>query len=132
MSLEKEEKIGNDEEILDQAESFARLLRNSSEFQTYLIAQQAMASDLAAKTAIHDFQQMQQKIQQSRFFGGIKPDEMDRLRHLQKIMLDTPAVKKFVQAQEQLVGFFQELSTIISEIIEMDYSAACAPAGVCC
>lgn len=135
MSLNKELETAapvDEEEILDQAESFARLLRNSEEFQAFLNAQQEMSRDSTAQRAIRDFQQMQQQAQQARFFGGIKPDEMNRLRHLQKVMLETPAVKKFVQAQEQLVGLFQELSTIISEVIEMDYSAACAPAGGCC
>ncbi|MDZ7265220.1 MAG: YlbF family regulator [candidate division KSB1 bacterium] len=135
MLLEKDAEtilMMKDEDILDQAESFAHLLHNSSEFQAFLNAQQAMGRDSDAQRAIRDFQQMQQKAQQARFFGGLKPDEMDRLRYLQKTVLETPAVKKFVQAQEQLVGFFQELAGIISETIEMDYSAACAPAGGCC
>ncbi len=135
MSLKKELEtadVVNDEEILNQAESFARLLRNSEEFQAFLNAQQEMSRDSTAQRAIRDFQQMQQNLQRSRFLGGVKPEEMNRLRQLQKILLEAPAVQKFVQAQEQLIGLFQELSTIISEVIEMDYSAACAPVGGCC
>lgn len=135
MSITKEAATSlamNDEEVLDYAKSFAHLLHNSSEFQAFLNAEQAMHQDSDAQRVIRDFQQMQQIAQQARFFGGMKPEEMDRLRQLQHVMLETPAVKKFVQAQEQLVGFFQELADIISETIEMDFSAACAPAGGGC
>lgn len=105
---------------------FAEVFSETREFQAFEEAQEALNRDEEAQRAIARFQELQRLA-----WFGLAPGGKD-LKLLRQQLLAMPTVKAYLEAQEDLIAFAQKVSAIVSEVIEMDFGTACAPAGGCC
>lgn len=117
-------------EALQAAREFAAALADTPAYQAFDQAQIRMRRDPAAQTALRAFQEKQQDLAWQLQFGLANAAEREDLRRLQQAMLAQPAMRDYMEAQEQLAVMCREVAGLISEVIGLNFAASCGPG--CC
>jgi len=117
-------------DVLLAAREFAAVLAETPQYQAFDQAQLRLRRDPFAQEAIRAFQDKQQALGWQFQLGLLGDTEREELRRLQQEMLAQPAVRAYVEAQEQLSLLCQEVAGLISEVIGLSFAASCGPG--CC
>ena len=118
-------------EVLQGAREFAAMLAETPQYQAFDEAQLRLRRDLAAQAAIRALQEKQRSLGWQLQLGLISDTEREELQRVQQAMLAQPAVRAYVDAQEQLRLLCQEVAGLISEVIGLSFAASCGPGCSC-
>lgn len=111
-------------------EAFATALAETPEFHAFEEAAVVFKHDRAAQQAVRLFQEKQRSLQFMQRLGTLTPGELDELKALRQAMIDTPSVRAYVEAQDNLIPICQAAAQEISTVIGLDFANACA-SGCC-
>lgn len=118
--------------VKDAARSLAKSLAKSSAMRSFEAVQEAFMAD---KTLQHELQQLrarQQQIRLARMWNGADRKEEEKLEAEWDRLAQVPTLQSYLQAQDELRAFLQEITGTISREVGVDFGAACSPAGGCC
>ena len=100
--------------VHDKAHDLGRTLRNSEEYQFFLVAKQNLDSDITSKTLVNDFLKKKLAAEYDLMTG--KPEDKDKMQELQKmydLIILNPKARDFINAHMR----FQQLAADIYKII---------------
>ena len=117
---------------LDAARALARAVGESPSFKAFEAAQEALMSDQEVNRRLQDYQRRQQEVWFARTWGGADPAQEGALEEEWRALSQTPILRVYLRAQEQLTDVLRVVGGMISQEIGIDYGTACAPAGGCC
>jgi len=117
---------------LDAARALARAVGESPSFKAFEAAQEALMSDQEVNRRLQDYQRRQQEVWFARTWGGADPAQEGALEEEWRALSQTPILRVYLRAQEQLTDVLRVVGGMISQETGIDYGAACAPAGGCC
>ena len=118
-------------EALAAARELAAALAETPQFKALDQAGVALRHDSDAQAAIHAFQQRQRDLGWKLQTGLISDAERQHLKMLQMAMLAKPAVRAYMNAQQQFARVCYEASELVSEIIGLPFAASCGPDCSC-
>ena len=118
--------------ILDVSKMLARAIGESTQLQKYEKATENMQANPEAKRRLSEFREAQQKLQMVKQWGGASEKDFTHLEKLQEQLLSNPDLKKYFQAQENLVSMLKELNVLISEKLGYDFANLAKPSIGCC
>ena len=118
-------------EALAAARELAAALVETPQFKALDQAGVALRHDNDAQAAIHAFQQRQRDLGWKLQTGLISDAERQHLKMLQMAMLAKPAVRAYMNAQQQFARVCYEASELVSEIIGLPFAASCGPGCSC-
>lgn len=109
---------------------FARAISESQEFLSFEEARKKLKEDQKAQKLIKEFEDKQQLFQ---MFGNSGDSQAQaELNEYREKMLAYPQIRDYLERQEALSRFFQELGKLISDVVGFDFGQACAPPTGCC
>lgn len=117
---------------LDAARALARAVGESQSFKAFEAAQEALMADREVNRRLQDYQRRQQEVWFARTWGGGDSAQEAALEEEWRALSQTPTLRAYLRAQEQLTDVLRAVAGMISQEIGIDYGAACAPAGGCC
>jgi len=117
---------------LDAARALARAVGESLSFRAFEAAQEALMADQEVNRRLQDYQRRQQEVWFARTWGGADPAQEGALEEEWRALSQTPILRVYLRAQEQLTDVLRVVGGMISQEIGIDYGTACAPAGGCC
>lgn len=119
------------EERLDKIiKEFAQAISESPEFLSFEEARKKLKEDQKAQKLIKEFEDKQQLFQ---MFGNSGDSQAQaELNEYREKMLTHPQIRDYLERQDDLTRFFQELGKLISDVGGFDFSQACAPPTGCC
>ena len=117
---------------LEKAPALARAVGESPSFKAFEAAQEALMADQEVDRKLQDYQRRQQEVWFARTWGGGDSVQEAALEEEWRVLSQTPTLRAYLRAQEQLTDVLRAVAGMISQEIGIDYGAACAPAGGCC
>lgn len=112
------------------AHDFAAALAESQQFKTFEQATLRFRQDEAAQRDMQAYKEKQQELRPLMRSGGISPAARRELELLHDAWLAHDTVLEYLEAQAELVGYCQTLGDLLSEMLGLDFPAACAAS--CC
>lgn len=123
---------GTRAEVLEAARAFARAIGESSQFREYEQAAGSMRDDTAARALLEEYQEARQAIQIFQGWSGGSSARTVQFRELEEKVLRHPKLRKYLEAQEELVLAFQKLNISLRDELGFDFARLARPAGGCC
>ncbi len=117
---------------LDAARALARAVGESLSFKAFEAAQEGLMADQEVNRRLQDYQRRQLEVGFARTWGGGDSAQEAVLEEEWRALSQTPTLRAYLLAQEQLTDVLRVVAGMISQEIGIDYGAACAPAGGCC
>ncbi len=135
MSIAKQAVVNGvnlDAAALEKARALARAVGESSSFKAFEAAQEALMADREVNRRLQEYKRRQQEVWFARTWGGGDSAQEASLQEEWRALSQTPTLRAYLGAQEQLTDLLRAVAGMISQEIGIDYGAACAPAGGCC
>ncbi|ELY96318.1 halo-CC-star protein HcsL [Natrialba taiwanensis] len=107
-------------------QAFVETLKESSTYQEFTEASEALENDTKAMALLQEFQQKQKRMQR----GGFDQSLMSELRDLKSEMSTNETIQRHQAAQEEVVELLQETNDVISEQIDREFAQSIG--GECC
>jgi cell fate (sporulation/competence/biofilm development) regulator YlbF (YheA/YmcA/DUF963 family) len=117
---------------LEKARALALAIGESPDFRAFEGAQEALMADREVNRRLQDYQRRQQEVWFARTWGGADSAQEAALEEEWRALSQTPTLRAYLRAQEQLTDVLRAVAGMISQEIGIDYGAVCAPAGGCC
>ena len=112
------------------AHDFAAALAEAQQFKNYEQATLSFHLDESAKKDMQAYRNKQQSLRSLMKINAVNPADQAELEHLHDAWLAHDSVLEYLEAQEELIGFCQSLGDLLSEILGLDFPAACSTS--CC
>jgi cell fate (sporulation/competence/biofilm development) regulator YlbF (YheA/YmcA/DUF963 family) len=124
--------ILNGNSIVEKAESFAKILASSQEFQEFHSAQEKLKQDKEAQSLLEQFQKKQREVQEARLKGkGFSGDALDEIEKLQRKLQSNSTIMEWAGAQQEAVLLIQEINQVISIVAGFDFGQSSSSGGTC-
>jgi cell fate (sporulation/competence/biofilm development) regulator YlbF (YheA/YmcA/DUF963 family) len=117
-------------EVSAAAKAFAAALADTLEFRAFEEGAVAFKHDRVAQEAVRLFEEKQGSLRMMQQLGVLEQKELDERNRLRDTMMNQPAVRVYVDAQNELTHLCQAATREISGLIDYDFAGACA-SGCC-
>ena len=133
MRLISMDQIGeiSEEEVLAAAREFAAVLAEAQEYRALEAAQATLGRDEAAQAGLRAFHAKQRELGWQVRFGLAGEAAREGLERTERAVLEQPAVRALVEAQERLSQLCREVADLISEVLGLSFAASCGPECSC-
>ncbi len=118
--------------VKDAARSLARSIAKSSAMASFEAVQEAFMADKPLQHELQQLQARQQQIRLARMWNGVDRQQEEEIEAEWERLAQVPMLQNYLQAQDELRAFLQEITGTISREVGVDFGAACSPAGGCC
>lgn len=65
-------------------------------------------------------------------YGGLTPEDEKTIEEAQKKAMENKVLSEFYTSQENLIAFYQELNSYLSEKLKFNFASLAKPASSCC
>ncbi|GAK56664.1 hypothetical protein U27_03627 [Candidatus Vecturithrix granuli] len=122
----------NQEAMIAQAKTFAKILASSQDFQKFYAAQERFHQDQEARALVGTFQEKQRKFQEARMRGTtLHDDDLDELRRLQQDVQRNQTIMAWAKAQQEVIRLIQSANQTISAAAGFDFGQTLSGNGSC-
>lgn len=135
MAITREDVVTNENltvGLKDAARSLAQTIARSNAMRNFEAAQEAFMANKSLRHELQQLQARQQQIRLARMWNGADRKEEEKLEAEWDKLAQVPVLQSYLEAQDQLRAFLQEITGTISREVGVDFGAACSPAGGCC
>lgn len=115
--------------VMQAARDFAAALAETPRFKAFEQAAFAFRQDRAAQQAMQAYQEKQQSLRALLMLNALSDEQRDEFERLQNAFISQPIVQEYFNAQAELASLCQAMGDALSELIGLNYAAAC---GVSC
>lgn len=124
--------IPNASLILEKANSFAKVLASSAEFQEFYSADEKLRQDKEGHSLLENFKREQRKVQEELKKGGdFSGDAIDEIQKLQRKLQDNSTIMGWDLARQGAIILIQEANQVISEVAGFDFGQGSSSRGPC-
>ncbi|WP_435194600.1 YlbF family regulator [Natronomonas sp. EA1] len=118
-----------EESVSDLATKLGQAITETEEYQRYLEAKEAVESDEEAQEQVKTFESIREEFMLARQTGDATNEDLRELQSAQQELHELPVMREYLQAQSALELELQELNTLISDELVVDFGEK---AGGCC
>ena len=106
--------------VLEQARLLSKAIKDAPESVRFNCAKAAIQGDLKAKEMIDDFHAKEFYLQQMQMMGQeIPSDKMAEMQKLDEVLMLSPQIAEYLQAERALNMLFADIFKIVGESFEM-------------
>ena len=121
----------SEEEAMLAAREFAAVLAETPECRAFEVARAELGRNQAAQASLRALQDKQRELGWQVQFGLAGEGAREELERMERAVLEQPAIRDLVEAQEQLSQLCREAAGLISEAIGLSFAASCGPGCSC-
>ncbi len=113
--------------------AFAESIQNTEIWQEWSQAQQSLESDAALMRKFVRYEELTGAMQHAKAQGGGLPGEqMVELAQVREKIISNPLYIRREEASEQLTRLFQDMNSLLTDRLGVDFAAMAAPRSSCC
>jgi cell fate (sporulation/competence/biofilm development) regulator YlbF (YheA/YmcA/DUF963 family) len=117
--------------VMSSARELAKALAASREFQTFDAAQWALIADRAVYERLQTFERRREEVRGASAWGGASAADQSALEEEWEPLSQMPVLRAFLVAQGELFAFLQDVGTVLSAEVGIDYGALAGSGGCC-
>ncbi len=117
--------------MLEATSSLTENLAQSEPFLRLKAAEERFKANREAVQLLKNLSELQQKIRQEQYSGGISENDLKQLRALQGAAFENEAIQDYGMAQDLAVAFLREVNQEISQLLGIDFASLTRRAGRC-
>ena len=114
------------------SKSLGKAILNSVKYNNFVKARDQFRIDESAKEAAREYNSVINDYQMRARWGGIKPEDENQIEDARKKAMKNKVLADYYITQEELISFYQELNTYLSEKLKFNFAGLAKPAGGCC
>ena len=114
------------------AQALGKAILNSEAYNNFVKARDQFRIDESAKEASREYNTVISDYQNRARWGGITPEDETKIEEARKKAMENKVLGNYYTAQENLIGFYQELNGNLSEKLKFNFAGLAKPAGGCC
>ncbi len=118
--------------VLETTTALATNLVQSEPFLQFKAAQEALDADPGAQRLLAELSELQQKIRNQQYEGGVSEADLGGLHELQGQVGTNETIQAYGYAQEKAVAFLREVNLEISSLIGIDFASLTRRSSGCC
>lgn len=103
--------------IYDKAHELAKALRDSSEYQGFLVAEHAIAGDETVKKMVRDFMKKKLEIEYSAMTGKQDKEKTEQLQKMYELIALNPKARDFLDAHMRFQRVMADVYKILGESV---------------
>jgi cell fate (sporulation/competence/biofilm development) regulator YlbF (YheA/YmcA/DUF963 family) len=132
----KEEQITLEQQTRERL-SFAsatlgKAILNSEPYRNFIKARDNFRVSDDAKQASMEYNTVLRDYQMKANYGGLTPEDEKTIEEAQKKAMENKVLSEFYTSQENLIAFYQELNSYLSEKLKFNFASLAKPASSCC
>jgi cell fate (sporulation/competence/biofilm development) regulator YlbF (YheA/YmcA/DUF963 family) len=117
--------------VMETAREFAQALSETPQYREFEQAYLNFRQDTEAQKAIQEFQAKQASLKAMFALNAVSEEDRQELFRLREQFCLKPSFIRFVNAQEALVAYCQNIGDLLSESIGLDFGNSCKTGGCC-
>lgn len=117
--------------LLEATSSLTENLAQSEPFIRFKAAEERFKADREAVQSLKNLSELQQKIRQEQYSGGVSENDLKKLRALQSAVAANETIQGYGLTQELAVAFLREVNQEISQLLGIDFASLTRRAGSC-
>lgn len=106
-------------------------LRHAEPMVLYNLARETLEANAEATALLQRFSEAQAAVRSHEARGAVTPEDVERLRVLQREVQTTPIIRQYAQTQPAALGYLREVNREISELLGTDFGALAKKPGCC-
>jgi cell fate (sporulation/competence/biofilm development) regulator YlbF (YheA/YmcA/DUF963 family) len=118
-------------DMVTATESLGVALRLAEPVVLYHLARETLEASPEATALLKCLSETQAAVRTRQTRGEVTPEDMARLRALQRKVQSNPVIRQYAQTQQAALGYLREVNREISELLGMDFGALAKKPGCC-
>ena len=114
------------------AQALGKAILNSKAYKNFIKARDQFRIDESAKEAAREYNTVISDYQMRARWGGIKPEDENQIEDARKKAMENKVLRNYYTTQEELISFYQDINTYLSEKLKFNFAGLAKPAGGCC
>ncbi len=120
------------ESLFESANSLGRAIADSEPYQRYVKARENFRTDQSAKNASLEYNTVLRDYQMKANRGELIPEDEKILDESLKRAMENEVLKEFYESQKDLIDFYREINSYISDNINFNFASLAKPTSSCC
>ncbi len=120
------------ENLLDSASKLGKALADSEPYHRFVKARDKFRTNQAAKDASMEYNTVLRDYQMKANYGALTPEDEKILEEAKNRAMSNEVLREFYESQQNLIAYYQEVNSYISEKLKFNFAALAKPASGCC
>lgn len=120
------------ENLIKSSKNLGRALFNSEAYQRYIRARDNFRLSDEAKKSSMEYNAVLRDYQMKANYGTLTPEDEKLIEEAIKKAMSNEILKEFYESQQDLIAFYQEVNSYLSEKLKFNFASLAKPASGCC
>lgn len=120
------------ENLLKSASSLSKAILNSEPYKNYISARDKFRTDDSAKEVARNYNTALNNYQMKSNWGKPNEEDLKQLNEAKLLVQQNEVYNNYLISQENLISFYQELNSYISDKLGFDFASIAKPSSSCC
>lgn len=112
--------------------ALGKAILNSEPYQNFIKAKDNFRVSDEAKQASMEYNTVLRDYQMKANYGILTPDDEVKIDEARKKAMENKVLNDFYTSQENLINFYKELNSYLSEKLKFNFAALAKPVSSCC
>ncbi|WP_448336261.1 YlbF family regulator [Bellilinea sp.] len=117
--------------VLESARQYAGVFKNTRQYQNFVSAYNHFLEDEVAQQTLYQLRQKQEQIRNQHLSTPVSEADQAEIKRLEQIFFEQPAVRSYLDAQNDLLALAQKQGDTLSEALGLDFAGVCRRGGCC-
>lgn len=120
------------ENLIESSNSLGRALVDSEPYQRFVKARDNFRTNQSAKDASMEYNTVLRDYQMKANYGALTPGDEKLIEEAKTKAMSNEILKEFYESQQDLIAYYQEVNSYLSEKLKFNFASLAKPAGGCC
>lgn len=120
------------ENLLESSRSLGKALVDSEPYQRFVKARDNFRTNQAAKDASMEYNTVLRDYQMKANYGTLTPEDEKLIEEAKKKAMSNETLKEFYESQQDLIAYYQEVNSYLSEKLKFNFASLAKPVSGCC
>lgn len=120
------------EKLFESSISLGKALLNSEPYHRFVKARDNFRTNQAAKDASMEYNTVLRDYQMKANYGALTPEDEKLIEEAKKKSMSNDILKEFYESQQDLIAYYQEVNSYLSEKLKFNFASLAKPASGCC
>ncbi len=117
------------ENLIKSSVNLGKALLNSEPYQRYTKARDNFRTNQAAKDASMEYNTVLRDYQMKANYGTLTSEDEKLIEEAKKKAMSNEILKEFYESQQDLVAYYQEVNSYLSEKLKFNFASLAKPAS---
>ncbi len=114
------------------AQSLGKAILKSEAYNNFIKARDKFRIDDAAKEASKEYNTIINDYRNRAQWGGITQEDENKIEEARKKAMENNVLNDYYTSQENLINFYKDVNSYLSEKLKFNFATLAKPAGGCC